>query len=242
MRGLLHAEKSRLENIAKEKCREHAFAEDNFEEELPQIREFSVAYHAAFMRYLAAVLPQHPNGVQCKAGCGNCCHHFPMSVEPFELVEFYSEVRKRSDLISYLEECHFRTREYYALLKKGEELGEEDPEDYALIQYFNKSFACPFILKNGSCGIYPERPVTCRMYFSETPGTFCVPEHLLTEKNKSFIIYLPDDIEDLIAEVSAHYQELSLPEGLYEGVLAMNAFEQAFAKAENSAQENPHVG
>ena len=117
MRGLLHAEKSRLENIAKEKCREHAFAEDNFEEELPQIREFSVAYHAAFMRYLAAVLPQHPNGVQCKAGCGNCCHHFPMSVEPFELVEFYSEVRKRSDLISYLEECHFRTREYYALLK-----------------------------------------------------------------------------------------------------------------------------
>lgn len=232
IRSVLSNEKARLDAIAREKGRKQAIGEDNFAEELPKILEFCDSYQNAFMRYLSAVLPQHSSKIQCKAGCGNCCHHFPMSVEPFELIEFYGNIRKSPDLLSYLEDCHFRTKAYYALLQKGMDACVEDPEDYALVNYFNKGLACPFVLASGSCGVYSTRPVTCRMYFSETPGEFCVPEHLLTEKNRSFIVYLPDEIEEQIADVSAHYADLGLPEGLYEGLLAMNAFESSFANAE----------
>jgi hypothetical protein len=48
-------------------------------------------------------------------------------------------------------------------------------------------------------------------------------------------VYLPDEIEEQIADVSAHYADLSLPEGLYEGVLALNAFESSFANAEKAS-------
>ena len=233
MRSVLSGEKERLDAIAQKIGRECALNEDNFAEELPNIIHFCESYQNAFMRYLAAVLPQHKSGIQCKAGCGNCCHHFPMSVEPFELIEFYAAIRKSPNLLSYSEECLFRTKTYYTLLEKGTELGEEDPEDYALVNYFNKGLACPFVFQSGSCGFYPARPVTCRMYFSETPSEFCVPEHLLTERNRSFIVYLPDDVEEQIADVSAHYAELSLPEGLYEGILALNVFEPSFAKMES---------
>lgn len=232
MRALLVSEKDRLDNLASRKGRTCALDEDDFSLEIPNILNFCENYQNYFMKYLAAVLPQHKNGVQCKAGCGNCCHHYPMSLEPFELVRLYSHIRLSPDLISFCEACFFRAKRYHSLLSSAEKAGEEDPEDKALVSYFGMNLNCPFILKSGSCGVYEYRPVTCRMYFSETPSEYCVPEHLLTDKNRSFIVYLPDDIEALIADVSAHYKQLSLPESLYEGILAMNSREPAFAGAD----------
>lgn len=230
MRTLLSKEKERLDALACAKNRESAIAEDNLLQELPHILAFCKLYQDAYSRYLSAVLPQHPSGIQCQAGCGNCCHHFPMSVEPFELFRFYAEIRKSPQWFSYLEECLFRTKVYQSALRQNSEA--EDPEDAALIRYFSKGIPCPFLLESGSCASYPVRPVTCRMYFSETPGKYCVPEHLQTDLNRSFIVYLPDDVETQIADISAHYRGLELPESLYGGLLAMNAYEPAFAQAD----------
>lgn len=232
MRSLLAAERERLVSVAKASARDVAITEGNFAAELPAIIRFAKAYEEAFMRYLAATLPQHTSGISCKAGCGNCCHHFPMSVEPFELVLFYSEIRKSRSLLTVLENCHARSKAYRELFRMAESEGSPDPDDSALVRYFGKGFACPFILSSGRCGVYAFRPVTCRMYFSETPGKFCVPEHLLSDKNRSFIVYLPDELEELIADISAHYADLALPESLYEGILAMNVLEPDFVLAE----------
>ena len=229
MRSVLASEKERLDEIARRKGRTCAIGEDNFGEELPRILDFSKNYQRAYMAYLAAVLPQQPHGVRCKAGCGNCCHHYPMSIEPFELASLYAFVRKSPELLSFCEACLFRTKAYYALLEKARKSGAEDPEDKALVLYFGKSLKCPFVLPSKSCGVYESRPVTCRMYFSETPGEFCVPEYLLTDKNRSFVVYLPDEVEEQISDVSDHFEPLSLPDGLYEGILAMNAREPDFA-------------
>ena len=54
---------------------------------------------------------------------------------------------------------------------------------------------------------------------------YCVPEHLQTPKNRSFIVYLPDDIEERIAEVSDYYAGLDLPESMYSAMLELNALE-----------------
>ena len=63
------------------------------------------------------------------------------------------------------------------------------------------------------------------MYFSETSPEYCVPKHLQTPLNRSFIVYLPDAIEEAIDEITKHYEDLNLSESLYEGLLQMNALE-----------------
>lgn len=225
--SLLLAERDRLDRIAANLGRENAIGCDNLAEQLPKIVEFSQSFHEIFGRYLAAVLPQQPRPVQCRAACGNCCHHYPMSVAPFEIIYIYSELRKREDFVSVMEACQMRSGLFEHLYEERfEELHSEDEaEDKALHDYFAKWHPCPFSDHKGDCKVYPIRPVSCRMYFSETDPRFCTPEFLQTDKNDSYIVYLPDNIEDAIYGISEHYDKLSLPESYFGGLLAMNAFE-----------------
>lgn len=197
-------------------------------ETLPEILAFCRAYHQAFMGYLAAVLPQHRNKVQCGPGCGNCCRHYPMSIEPFEQISFYAHLRETPELFNALEACLARVREFTRLRRSAGSSGaafesEDDAEEAALQAFFARGLWCPFLAPaSGRCGVYEWRPVTCRMYFSETPSEYCVPDFLLTEKNRSFIVCLPDELEAAIAEVSALYAPLDLPEAFFAGVVRMN--------------------
>ena len=195
---------------------------------LPAILEFSAAYHQAFMGYLEAVLPQHKHRVQCGPGCGNCCRHYPMSIEPFEHIAFYAHLREAPGLFGLLEACLARTREFARLRReraaaKGGAETADDAEEAALQEFFAAGLWCPFLAQeSGRCKVYEWRPVTCRMYFSETPPEFCSPEFLLTERNRSFIVCLPDELEAAIAEVSSRYEALELPEAFFAGVVRMN--------------------
>lgn len=225
--ALLLAERDRLDALAASLGRENAIGPDNLREQLGEIVNFAKAYHAAFARYLDAVLPQQPRPIQCRAACGNCCHHFPMSVAPFEIIYIYSDLRKNSDLVSVMEACLSRAALFESLFKARREENDSDDEseDLALHDYFAKWRACPFSDAKGDCMVYPVRPVSCRMYFSETDPKFCTPEYLKTSNNDSYIVYLPDNIEDAIYGISEHYDLLSLPESYFGGLIAMNAFE-----------------
>ena len=77
---LLRVERDRLDGIATALGRECAIGPDNLREQLPEILKFTEAYHAAYDQYLKAVLVQQPRPIQCRPACGNCCHHYPMSV------------------------------------------------------------------------------------------------------------------------------------------------------------------
>lgn len=197
-------------------------------ETLPEILAFCSAYHGAFMGYLAAVLPQHKRKVQCGPGCGNCCRHYPMSIEPFEQISFYAHLRETPELFQALEACLARVRAFAELRREVEPSSgtfesEDDAEEAALQAFFERGLWCPFlVLASGRCGVYEWRPVTCRMYFSETPAEFCVPEFLLTERNRSFIVCLPDALEAAIAEISALYEPLEIPGAFFAGVVRMN--------------------
>lgn len=199
--------------------------------ELAAILDFTQAYQNLYMDFLEAALPQHQEKIRCGAGCANCCHHYPMSVEPFELISLYAHLRNQDDFSRGLESCLHRMRAYARLQPPApdEQDYSEEEEEAQLHRYFSQKLACPFIRANGDCGVYTYRPLTCRMYFSLTDPQFCVPEHLQTPLNRSFIVYLPDEIEEKIAAVTAYYAHLELPEGLYPGLLAINGFEGYFA-------------
>lgn len=241
--ALLLKERDRLDNIASSQGRESAIGPDNLSEELPRIKAFTQEYHEAFAGYLKAILPQHPRPIQCRAACGNCCHHYPMSVEPFELISLYSELRKREDLLSIMESCLVRSTLFEKLYEENKSLNDvplspdedefdDKAEDEALHQYFAAWKPCPFSDYKGDCTVYPLRPVSCRMYFSETDPKFCTPEHLRTPENDSYIVYLPDHIEDAVYGISEHYALLGLPESYFGGLLAVNRFEGVLGQSE----------
>lgn len=224
---LLGAERDRLDALAKSRGREYAVGVDNLKEQIPEILKFTKAYHEVYARYLKAVLPQQPRPIQCRPACGNCCHHYPMSVEPFELLYLYSELRKRDDFLEIIEVCQMRSSLFDSLLKKRLSTmeSEDEAEDRALHDYFAEWRSCPFSNKVGDCTVYPLRPVSCRMYFSETDPQYCTPEFLQTERNDSYIVYLPDNIEEAIYGISEHYSGLDLPESYFGGLLSLNAYE-----------------
>ena len=240
--SLLGRERDRLDALAADLGRECAVGPDNLVEQLPLIREFTREYHRLFSEYLDAVLPQQPRPMQCRPACGNCCHHYPMSVEPFELLTLYGDLRGRNDLLDIMEACQVRSSLFSRMFEsrrteaeKGEVADGEgqgfqmDLDDYAedkaLHDYFAAWKPCPFSDKAGDCTVYPLRPVSCRMYFSETDPKFCTPEHLQTPENDSYIVYLPDSIEDAVYGISEHYALLDLPESYFGGLLAVNRYE-----------------
>ena len=224
---LLQAEIDRLDSVAHALGRSSAIGPDNLLEQIPYIEKFNEDYHRAYSNYLEAVLPQQERNITCAASCGNCCHHFPMSVEPFELVALYLQLRKRSDFIEIMEGCENRTKIFDSLFKKNYEqlCSEDESEDKSLHDYFSLWKPCMFSDHAGDCLIYPMRPVSCRMYFSQTSPAYCTPEYLQTEKNESYIVYMPDSIEETLLSISAHYAMLDLPESFFGGLLCMNSFE-----------------
>ena len=240
--SLLGRERDRLDALAADLGRECAVGPDNLVEQLPLIREFTKEYHRLFSEYLDAVLPQQPRPIQCRPACGNCCHHYPMSVEPFELLTLYGDLRGRNDLLDIMEACQVRSSLFSRMFEsrrteaengeiadgegQGSQMDLDDyAEDKALHDYFAAWKPCPFSDKAGDCTVYPLRPVSCRMYFSETDPKFCTPEHLQTPENDSYIVYLPDSIEDAVYGISEHYSLLELPESYFGGLLAVNRFE-----------------
>ncbi len=225
--SVLRRERDRLDKLAESLNREFAIGPDNLREQLGKILQFTREYHDAYDLYLKAVLTQQPKLIQCRPACGNCCHHYPMSVEPFELLYMYSELRKRPDLLNIMEACQMRSSLFEKLFEQRKEstASEDEAEDLALHDYFASWRSCPFSDAVGDCTVYSVRTVSCRMYFSETDPKFCTPESLQTEKNESYIVYMPDAIEDAVYGISEHYSALDLPESFFGGLLAVNGFE-----------------
>lgn len=200
----------------------------NLGEKLPEILDFAQGFYQRYDAWLRQALAPYWSQIHCARGCFNCCHHFPLSVEPFELVFLYSELRTHSRFFSMLESCFARLKKWNNLSANSThdaEETEDDREDRILQKYFSFGASCPFLDKRGSCLVHAFRPVTCRMYLSLSHPDFCTPAHLLTPNNRAFIVELPDILEEQLQELAGFYAPLQLSASLYEGILNLNAME-----------------
>ena len=177
--------------------------------------------HDAYDRYVASVLKAEGKNITCKKGCSACCRHFVTSVEPFEILALHLRIRKSERYPDQLFACHSRVTRFDQILKKEGE--DPEAEDRALYRYFLRGAACPFLEKNGECGIYESRPMSCRMFFAESPPRFCSGKNVVSPWNKNFQVELPDEAEEALARCSALLDNLELPAGLFSGVLEANA-------------------
>ncbi len=196
-------------------------------------------YYRLFDLYSDEVIRQQDSPICCGAECSNCCNHYPMTIEPFEMIYFYFSLRKKGLLMDYISSS-FENHHLYSSI--GTELLNnidvdslsntelDEYEEKILGQYFSKKQQCAFVNSVGSCGVYSDRPVTCRMYLSLSEQQYCTHKYILTDKNKNFIIYLPDQTEELICQVSDCFSHLEIPNGLFSGLCELNAHEHEFGE------------
>jgi len=189
--------------------------------------EFTAAFHSRYEAWQQEALRQHQNPVRCGPGCGNCCRHYPLSIEFPEAVRLYMVLRNRDDFGRILEECYRRVQTYARLRDESpvRDGAEEEWEDELLHRYFALELRCPMLDELGNCSCHDARPVTCRMYFSFTDPKYCSAEHLQTPANQSFHICLPDVVEEDFAELSELWGKGEWSESLYEVLLQLNAKE-----------------
>jgi Fe-S-cluster containining protein len=178
-------------------------------------------FFAAYDAYVHAALDMEARPVTCSKSCSACCRHFVSSVEPFELAALHLHIRDNADYPDLLFASHRNSVLYEKLA--NEEAPDDEATDRALYRYFLRGKACPFLQKDGACGVYAFRPMSCRMFFAESPARFCAGKAVASPWNRNFQIELPEAAEEALARCSGYLEALDFPEELFPGVLAANA-------------------
>ena len=189
------------------------------------------ALHAAYDAYVDAVLRDERKKITCRKGCSACCRHYVGSVEPFELVALERRLRLRDDYPKLVYASHKRNLAFRGLLDEEAASAKEpeEAEDRALYRYFLRGAPCPFLAPDGGCGVYEWRPMSCRMFFAESPPRFCEGKALASPWNRNFQVELPQAAEEALARCSRLLDGLELPEDLFGGFVAANALFARFA-------------
>ena len=179
------------------------------------------SFYAAYDGYVHAALKMEDRPITCTKGCAACCRHFVSSVEPFELAALHLHTRKSANYPDMLFASHKNSMLYEKLA--NEEVPDDEATDRALYRYFLKGRPCPFLGKDGACGVYEFRPMSCRMFFAESPARFCAGKAIASPWNRNFQIELPEVAEEALARCSQYLEGLDFPEELFPGMLAANA-------------------
>jgi Fe-S-cluster containining protein len=192
-------------------------------------------FHACYEEYVRAVIATGEAPVTCSRGCGHCCSHYVSSVEPFELIRLHGRISGDPAYPSRLVAFHRRATLYRSLLEGRD---DEAADDRALYRYYLRDQRCPFLSAAGECGVYSDRPMSCRMFFSQSHPSLCRGSLTVSPGNRNFIVELPEDIEAALARASALLGDLDLSENLFEGLLEANALFGRFDESAPAASED----
>ena len=192
--------------------------------ELTQILEKNLPpLYVAYDEFVSAMLAQREKPITCRKACTACCSHYVDSVEPMELLSIHLRIRNREDYPALLHAFHLRAVLFQGLCaEEAERNGDEEAGDKALYRYFLRSLPCPFLESDGACGVYDVRPMSCRMFFAESPSRYCAGKAVASPWNKNFQVELPEEAERALFRCSQALAALELPETLFAGLLAVN--------------------
>jgi len=141
---------------------------------LPALRQISTE----LQRVATARAESEGKHVSCRAACGACCRQIVPISEPealalAKLVE--SLPPERRERIRQRFRDSLRQLEAAGLLERVRDLKGRVPQADRRtfgMEYFRAGVACPF-LEDESCGIHPDRPLSCREYLVTSPAANC---------------------------------------------------------------------
>lgn len=173
--------------------------------------------------FVKEVLDTGEEKVTCAKACSHCCNHYVTSVEPYELIFLHGKIHADPRYPGQLISLHRRVTLFKSLLRGGFDDAEQAAdEDKALFRYYLRGQACPFLTAAGVCGIYENRPMSCRMFYSLSHPSLCKGKSVIAPGNRNFLIELPDDIEADLARAGLFFADYDFPESFFEGLLSVN--------------------
>jgi Fe-S-cluster containining protein len=104
--------------------------------------------------------------VTCGRGCSNCCSQMVAIVlaDALSIARWLIKTRPRHEL----------RRIVARLQEDGEAQRPSGP-----VEWLQRETPCTFLSTDGSCGVYPVRPLNCRRMLVSTPAAWCHPSNLL---------------------------------------------------------------
>jgi|ERR1035437_616322 Fe-S-cluster containining protein len=149
-------------------------------------------YHQSYGAYLHHNIAANGIHVSCGRGCSRCCHHFVTSVHALEVLAVYENLRKRPNLEAVIQECRKRLEDFEGwtefCVESYPDRTAVERDDLVLEHYYDEGNPCPFLEKDGACGVYDDRPMTCRMYLATSPKEFCEPENVTADDADIFTL------------------------------------------------------
>lgn len=179
-----------------------------------------------FEKYQHEVIQSSPYAVTCKKGCGICCFHWAEDVYSFEGAILAEHIRtnfgpKIPSMVKALQQDLAWLQRIKSAVASAMEkpdymkaLGKTDPYDVVLSGFYQLKRPCPLLGKNGSCSVYPVRPLTCRIYVSFSHPRYCRPAHINDGKAATYLLDMEEDAGDLFDELHFMYDECEGETGL----------------------------
>ncbi len=123
---------------------------------LKEHQQFATFFAAWFASYREAGKPLY-----CRDGCSGCCHLAVHATLP-EAVAVAAELsaQQTAELVAYVERIKKNHKDWGNLKRY-------------LKEHKQKLGPCPFLNQQGSCSIYPLRPLACRALLSTRPAAWC---------------------------------------------------------------------
>ena len=155
--------------------------------------------YAAYDAFIAHNIQASQLQIVCKFGCTRCCHQAVYGCYAFEIINLYRQLRHRDDYAALHEAFARSADEFHGmLLRYIEKAGGR--EDLALVNtlqhYAALAKPCP-LLAGDNCGVYAQRPVSCRMYYSLTNPILCT-----TVVGRTFHLLPPPEISAALVELN----------------------------------------
>ena len=143
------------------------------QELLPVLHDLS----GQILRVAVSHAERQGKSISCRAGCGACCRQLVPISEPearalSALVEAMPPERRARVRQRFRDACD--QLETASLLERARDLKSVPLSERRAfgLEYFQAGVPCPF-LEDESCGIHPDRPISCREYLVTSPAGHC---------------------------------------------------------------------
>jgi Fe-S-cluster containining protein len=181
---------------------------------------FRIEYEAVlklFSHYQNTVLSSYPLPLTCGPCCGICCYHWPEDTYSFEVRHIADYLKKHrskeikkivstlKEDISCLQNIQDAVDRKFSVKKNRKALGDADPYDLVLSSFYQFKRPCVLLGKDGSCSIYPIRPLTCRVYISFSPKQYCLPSRIASDKALTCLLDFEEDTSELFNQLHFMY-------------------------------------
>ncbi len=158
----------------------------------PSFRDLHRELLAEVDEFQRLVLIDEDRTPTCARGCRACCWHWVEDVNSFEAEILADYVRRtyperveqivqtcREDVEAIAELDAVVARK---LREREAEIREQnariDNVDLLLACFYRLRRPCPLLNSDGSCSVYPVRPLTCRIYVSFSEPYRCDPDYI----------------------------------------------------------------